>query len=121
MQKNKILIFDDDEAILKVLQLVLSTAGYDIRLSKTSHNIIEEVSSFNPDIILMDHNIPEIGGIEAIKLLRENSKFSQIPVLYISASNNIEEYKETSGANDFIKKPFDIDDLETMVSRYLNQ
>ncbi|RKE80446.1 response regulator [Epilithonimonas arachidiradicis] len=117
--KKRVMIFDDDEAILEVLQLVLSNAGYEIEVSNTSNDVLADVSAFQPDIILMDHHIPAIGGIEATRLLREHGDFGRIPVLYVSASNNIEKYKETSGADDYIKKPFDIDHLEAKIANYL--
>jgi len=115
---KRILIFDDDEAILDVLQLVLSGAGYDIVVSNTSNQVIKDVTNFLPDLILMDHHIPTIGGLEAVKLLREHDRFKNIPILYISASNEIKKYKEDSGADDYIKKPFDIEYLEEKIARY---
>jgi len=115
---NKIMIFDDDEAILDVLQLVLSGAGYDVKVSNTSNQVIAEVANFLPNLILMDHQIPSIGGTEAVKLLREHDQFQNIPVLYISASNDIKNYKEDSGVNGYIKKPFDIEYLEKKIACY---
>ncbi|WDF45319.1 response regulator [Chryseobacterium sp. KACC 21268] len=119
MAKKRILIFDDDLATLEVLQIVLVDVGYEIDISPTSHNIIERVSDFVPDLVLMDHQIPDIGGVAAIKLLRTYREFAKIPVLLVSASNQIVSLKNVSGADDYIRKPFDLGDLETLIMKYL--
>lgn len=117
--KKRVIIFDDDEAILDVLQLVLSGAGYEIRISNNSNQVIAEVGQFQPDIILMDHQLPSIGGVEAVRLLKEHNQFRNIPILYVSASIDIKQFTKDSGADDYIKKPFDIDYLEKKIARYL--
>lgn len=119
MPKKKILVFDDDEAILEVIQIILIDSGFEIEISKTSHDILERVSVFLPDLILMDYEIPDIGGVAAIKLLRGNEEFKNIPVLLISASNHIASLQNDCEAEDHIKKPFDLDELVSTINRYV--
>jgi CheY-like chemotaxis protein len=119
MNKKKILIFDDDKTLLDVLTMVFFEEGYDVEISETSHDIIERVSTFSPDLILMDNYIPEIGGTEAIKLLRTHEQFDHIPVIIISASIHIVALKNASKANDYLRKPFDLYELEQLIARYL--
>ena len=83
MDKKKILIFDDDTTLLELISIIFKDGGYEVDISQTSHNILEKVSEFHPDIILMDNWIPNIGGIEATKLLKSNEQFRNIPVLYL--------------------------------------
>lgn len=120
MHKKKILIFDDDHALLDVLSIVFSEDGYEVEISETCHDIIERVSKFSPDLILMDNYIPEIGGTEAIKLLRTYDQFNHIPVIFISASSNIVALKNASKADDFLRKPFDLYELEKLIAKYLS-
>ena len=61
--KKKILIFDDDQSILDVFKIIFAENGYEVQISQTSQDILDRVSAFFPDLILMDNWIPEIGGI----------------------------------------------------------
>lgn len=119
MPKKKILIFDDDEGIIEVIQIVLIDSGFDIEISKTTNDILKKVSVFMPDLILMDYQIPDSGGVDAIKLLKGNKEFKHIPVLLNSASNHIATLQSECKAEDYIKKPFDIDDLVSTINKYV--
>lgn len=115
---KKILIFDDDKSILEVFTIIFAENGYEVEISETSHNIIERVEAFKPNLILMDNWIPEIGGIEALKLLRNHKDYSTIPVIYISANSDIISLAKKATADDYIAKPFDLTELETKVERF---
>lgn len=119
MNKKRILIFDDDKSILDVFANIFAENGHDVAVSETSHDIIERVSDFLPDLILMDNWIPDIGGIEAIKLLKKRKEFISIPVIYISANSDISSLAKKAMANDFLAKPFDLADLEKKVNKFL--
>ena len=112
MDKKKILIFDDDTTLLELISIIFKDGGYEVDISQTSHNILEKVSEFHPDIILMDNWIPNIGGIEATKLLKSNEQFRNIPVIYVTANNDIESLAESAKADDYVAKPFDREELE---------
>lgn len=69
---DKILIFDDDKSILEVITIIFESNGYKVEISETSHDIIQKVTDYQPDLILMDNWIPNIGGVEATQLLEES-------------------------------------------------
>ncbi|MGN0002263.1 MAG: response regulator [Sphingobacterium composti] len=117
MKNKKILVFDDDRAILEIFSIVLESAGYDVEISATSHDIIEKVADVQPDLVIMDNWIPEIGGVEATKLLKNHQEFKDIPVIYCSANNDVEALAQRAGAETFLSKPFDLDELEKKVER----
>ncbi|WDF70789.1 response regulator [Sphingobacterium oryzagri] len=119
MKNKTILIFDDDVNILEVCTIILVDAGYEVKISETSHDIIEKVTETRPDAILMDNWIPEIGGIEATRLLKQHDEYKKIPVVYISANNDIHLLADKAGADAYLPKPFDIVDLENTVARVL--
>lgn len=121
MKKKKILIFDDDKSILDVFAIIFAENGYEVEISETSHDIIERVSGFLPDLILMDNWIPNIGGIKAIKLLKKYKEFTHIPILYISANSDIVSLAKKAMADDYIAKPFDLTDLERKVCKFLDR
>ncbi|WP_262151873.1 response regulator [Chryseobacterium foetidum] len=119
MNKKKILIFDDDTTILEVVTIIFEENGYDVEISETSHDILERVESFRPDLILMDNWIPNIGGVEATKKLKNHADFRSIPVIYVTANNDIAKLAKEAGADDFVAKPFNLDDIEEKVAKYL--
>ncbi|MFD1629298.1 response regulator [Pseudopedobacter beijingensis] len=119
MNKKTILIFDDDVNILELCSIVLSESGYHVEISETSHDIIEKVAKTSPDVILMDNWIPDIGGIKATQLLKNDPQFHHIPVIYFSANNDIHILAETAGADAYLSKPFDLNDLENIVSEII--
>ncbi|WP_126650524.1 response regulator [Chryseobacterium aureum] len=121
MNKKKILIFDDDAAILEVITIIFEENGYDVRISETSHDILEKVAEYHPDVILMDNWIPKIGGVEATKLLKSSEKFNHIPVIYVTANNDIAALASEAQADDYVSKPFNLDDLEEMVAKHIKE
>lgn len=119
MKNKTILVFDDDKAILEIFSIVLESAGYHVEISATSHDIIEKVANTNPDLVIMDNWIPEIGGVEATKLLKKHPDFKHIPVIYCSANNDVESLANKAGAETYLSKPFDLDELERKVEEII--
>ncbi|HMR17757.1 MAG TPA: response regulator [Sphingobacterium sp.] len=120
MNKKSILVFDDDKAILDIFSLVLEASGYQVAISSTSHDIIEKVEEVTPDVIIMDNWIPDIGGVEATRLLKSHPQFKHIPVIYCSANNDVESLASLAGAETYLPKPFDLNDLERKVAELMN-
>jgi CheY-like chemotaxis protein len=74
-----------------------------------------------PQLIMMDNWIPSIGGIRATQLLKANEEVKNIPVIYISANNDVKALSEKAGADSFIAKPFDLDELLTFADALVNK
>ncbi|MCY1501828.1 Polar-differentiation response regulator DivK [compost metagenome] len=118
MQK-KILVFDDNSDILELCTLILEDAGYNVKTSTTSNDIISQVSAYMPDLIFMDNWLPDVGGIAATQSLKNHAALMHIPVIYFSANNDVSSLAEKAGANSYITKPFDIQALEEIVEKYI--
>jgi len=112
---KKILVFEDDLAVLEVIKIVLEEVGYNVETSFLSDNILEKVESFLPDLILMDAMIPEIGGVEAVKLLRSTKLHRNTPVILMTASLEIRSLANEAGIKNYIAKPFDLEEFENLV------
>lgn len=112
---KKVFIFDDNKDILELCTLILEGAGYETKTSSTSNDIIDQVAGYQPDVILMDNWLPDVGGIEATQELKRHPVYKEIPVIYFSANNDIKALAETAGAESYLAKPFDIDQLEEIV------
>jgi DNA-binding response OmpR family regulator len=118
MKKN-ILILDDDSDILFFCSHVFESIGFEVFTSENCNNIVEKVEDTNPDIILIDNWIPDIGGIKAIKVLKKTLHLKDIPVILFSANSNLVELALEAGADSYLKKPFDLDELEKIVTDFV--
>lgn len=113
-----VLIFEDDQDILEVIKTILEPQ-FNVQTRSTTEDIFLAVKDTNPDIILMDLRIPDIGGSDATLLLKSNARTHNIPILLLSANPNIEVIAGKTGADGFIKKPFDIRKLVETIESYL--
>lgn len=116
---KKIIIFDDDEDILSVCTYVLEEQGWDVHVFTDCNQIIDKVSSVMPDVILMDNWIPDTGGIIATQALKNNGALKSIPVVYFSANSDIQLLAKQAGAEAYIAKPFDLEDMERIIDGVL--
>lgn len=122
MTKNKkVLVFDDSVDILDLCTFIFEDMGCEVRTSVTSDEIEKQVSEFDPDLIFMDNWLPNISGIQATQMLKANEDLKHIPVIYFTANSNINELAVEAGADAFIAKPFDIEQLEKIAKQYLEQ
>ena len=102
---KKILIIEDDESVRSELKELLNNAGYDALILEDYTNMLEDILSIHPDLILLDINIPYMNGETLLKTLR---KESDIPVIMVTSKNTeIDEVLSMSyGADDYITKPY---------------
>ena len=118
-EQKKVFIFDDNTDILELCTFILEDAGYEIKTSSTSNNIIDQVSAYIPDIIFMDNWLPDVGGIEATRELKAHDTLKNIPVIYFSANNDVMLLADQAGADGYLSKPFDIQELENIILKHL--
>lgn len=113
---KKILICDDDEGILELLVLVLEDEGFEVIAEQNSLNIYKLIERERPDLILLDMWMPVLSGDQILKTLKKNPETQDVPVIIISASTEGKRIADAAGANHFISKPFDVDNLVNSIS-----
>ncbi|TWR31544.1 response regulator [Mucilaginibacter pallidiroseus] len=116
---KKIILFDDDEDIISICSYILEEDGWEVHSFTDCNDVAERVSSIKPNVILMDNWIPDSGGIAATQILKNDPDLKSIPVVYFSANSDIQTLAKQAGANTYLAKPFDLDDLQQTVSAYL--
>jgi CheY-like chemotaxis protein len=117
----KVLLADESITIQKVVNLVLSEEGHEIKTATSGSDVIESLSSFAPDIILMDIKLPGEDGFAVTKKVKGNPQTAHIPVLLLSGAFDAvdESSLAGSGAEGSITKPFEAKDLLEMVGALL--
>jgi DNA-binding response OmpR family regulator len=117
---KKVLVIDDDTAILDAVEMMLRDSGYEVETSTRAGRIIEENIPNLPDLIILDMWLQDEDGKEVCIKIRKNEKTSKIPVIMISSYSNAAKGIQVCGANDFLAKPFRMEDLLQKVRKNLN-
>jgi DNA-binding NtrC family response regulator len=115
--KQCILVYEDDQDLLDLSKMILEQRNYKVETRLYCDDIISDISLVKPDLILMDLWIPEIGGENAIKLMKNHKATQHIPVILFSANVGIEDIFKRTNADGFIKKPFEIHEFIDTIER----
>ncbi len=107
-KKKRVLVVDDHPKVLRFVEIDLKLRGFEVVTTTSGKEALELVKSAEPDILLLDIVMPEMDGFEVLRQLRA---FSQLPVIAFSASHGNHDGAMRVGANDFMPKPFDADEL----------
>jgi DNA-binding response OmpR family regulator len=116
--KKKILIIEDDEDTAELLVHVMDRFNYDAVIAKNVMNVTN-ISAIAPDLIMLDHKLGHgLGGV-LCKSLKSDETTKNIPVLLVSGTHHLRHIAEQCGADNYIPKPFDLDDLEEKMAELL--
>ena len=118
---KSVLIFDDDPDILELCSLILEAKGFKTTGETTCNDVVSIIKEVEPDVILMDNWIPDLGGIQATQLIKSDPLTRHIPVIFFSANNNVENLSHAAGADYHLQKPFDIAQFENLIIQALNE
>ena len=123
MRKAKILIVDDEQDIRDGLKTRLTAEGFDVKTLNAGEKVIKTLKDYTPDLILLDISMGEMSGFEVKEQLNRNIKTGTIPVVFLTVDNTIEHQRRglKSGANDYVVKPFDMDDLIVRIDAVLTR
>ena len=118
---TSVLIVDDDQRLLKMLRRTLAYEGFDVLTATDGQEGLDQVRTHHPDIIILDWMMPEMEGIETVKVLRTED--NRTMVLMLTARDAIENRVEglESGADDYLVKPFAPEELVARVHALLRR
>lgn len=120
---KKVLLADDDMRNIFALSAVLEEAGFSIVIATNGREAINKLEEgIDIDIVLMDVMMPELDGIEATKIIRQNQKWNNLPIIAVTAKamQGDRDLCLAAGANDYISKPVDIDKLLSLIKVWLH-
>jgi len=110
---QRVLVVDDEPHIRKILQFLLTQEGFEVVLAEHGEAALERVAEATPDLILLDVMMPRMDGFSVLQHLRENVRTSWVPVIMLTAKGESSEKVRglRGGANDYLTKPFNHDEL----------
>ena len=120
---KKILIVDDEQDIVESLKFVLETADYTCYCAYNGEDGLRLAKELVPDLIILDVMMPKINGYKISRLLKFDKKYKDIPILMVTARTQEEDklIGEETGADEYITKPFEMEDVVNRVNKYLRK
>ncbi len=111
MDNKRILVVDDSETFRTLMVHILGAHGYHVATAQDGAEALARLAAFQPAVVLMDVQMPGVDGYEACRRIRNNPATRDIPVLLVSADTGAANGAIAAGADDFMGKPFGLDDL----------
>ena len=108
---KKIMICEDDPGILEMMEMVIDAHGFEVITEANSLHVLKGLEREKPDLLLMDIWMPLLSGDQVLKTIKAHTEFVGLPVIMYSASTEGRAIAQCSGADDYIAKPFNIDDM----------
>jgi len=118
--RKKILIIEDDDDILKITTTILNLSNFEVSGISGTNDIIESVKVHNPDLILTDYMLPGLSGGQIATIIKANAETSHIPVVLMSAYDKKAIAIGNFTYDAYVKKPFHIDHLVSVINRFVN-
>jgi CheY-like chemotaxis protein len=108
----KVLVVDDDPAILEICSDLLRTEGYQVAIATNGQQALDQIYAWLPSVVLMDIMMPVMDGVEACRRIKADPSTAEIPVVLMSARTNLtRQSQDLDSADALVGKPFDIDNL----------
>lgn len=117
-KKQCVLVVDDQPKVLRFVEIDLKIRGFEVVTTTSGSEALELVRSGKPDIVLLDIIMPGMHGLEVLQKLRD---FTQLPVIAFSASPGNYHDAMRVGANDFVTKPFQADEMASKIKSLLSR
>lgn len=123
MSKKKILIVEDEESLLKLESILLTSRGYEVCSVSNGRAALEALAKENPDLVLLDVMLPEVDGFEVCRQIKSNPQTRHIPVIMLTAKKGRDDmaHGESVGADWYITKPFKSAMVIETIQRFLNR
>lgn len=112
MKKNKkIVIIEDNRELLQSLAMILKLQDYQVKTLFSTENAVSRIREFDPDLLLLDLWVEPISGDELARELTEDEQLKDLPILLISAADELGKLSREVGVADYLEKPFDFSQL----------
>ncbi|MEY4915051.1 MAG: response receiver CheY associated with MCPs of class [Armatimonadota bacterium] len=122
MSSPRILVADDEPALLRLLEFVLGRRGYMIQGVTNGNAAVEVLKTESPDLVILDVMMPGLDGYEVLTFVRETPRLEGLPVVMLTARAQLDDIQRglTLGADAYLAKPFDPEELLSVVESLLS-
>jgi DNA-binding response OmpR family regulator len=123
MKKKKILLVEDEEDIADTTRITLEAEGYEVDVAKDGLEAVEKTYQAKPDLILLDIILPEMNGYQVCRVLKNDEKYKDIPIIMLTAKTpKSDKFRGIeTGADDYLTKPYDPKVLIQKVAEFLKR
>ncbi|KDE38422.1 Response regulator receiver protein in cluster with DNA polymerase III epsilon subunit [Nitrincola lacisaponensis] len=120
---TKVLVVDDEPNILLSLEFLMEQAGFNVTTAEDGETALQRINDTEPDLVLLDISLPGISGFDVLEQLRQDARFTRLPVIMLTAhGREVEREKGMAlGADDYITKPFSTQTLVQKVRTLLQE
>jgi len=119
LMKKCIYVVEDNPNIREIIEFLLIEELYEVKTCPNTNDFWLQMSKHLPDMVILDIMLPDGNGLDICNTLKRNIKTHDIPVMMMSANNHLNAVKAKCDAEDFINKPFDLNDFVNRVDKYL--
>jgi DNA-binding response OmpR family regulator len=121
MKKGRVLLVDDEPHILTALEFLVETAGYQVRKAAEGEEALRLAADFLPDIIVLDVMMPGMDGFELARHIRQMPELEDARIVFLTAKGTVQDRAQgySSGGEVYLTKPFDNDQLLTIINEVL--
>jgi len=108
MKKNKILVVEDEESLLKLESILFTSKGYAVTGARDGKSALEAIALERPDLVVLDIMLPDLDGFEICRAIKENPETRTLPVIMLTAKKSSQDLERgrLAGADAYITKPF---------------
>ncbi len=123
MSPKKILVVDDEVDLVETVRFPLELEGYDVLVSYNGEDALNQARKEKPDLIVLDLILPKLDGYKVCRLLKFDERYKHIPILMLTAKTQEKDRAlgMETGADEYITKPFEMDNLIKKVKAYLSK
>lgn len=114
---KKLLLVEDNEDILEALEIAFESSGYAVTSVNDGKKAYESIESFRPDVVVLDMLLSGVNGLTLCNSIKMNDETKNTPVIMISAHPGAKELALAAGADQFVAKPFELDNLVALVDK----
>lgn len=117
---TKVILIEDDATMLSLLETLLEIEGFEVKKIENYASVVEDTKAVNPDVVLMDVHLRDVNGLEILKSMRADPAFDEVRII-MSSGMDYSSRSMSSGADDFLLKPYMPDELITKIQQLVGR
>jgi DNA-binding response OmpR family regulator len=118
---KKVMILEDDEATAELIKFYLKEEGFQVAISSKGEGFVDMVAEYQPDLITLDIMLPDTDGFTIFRILQQDERTRDIPVIFVTVAEGEKEKGIKMGASGYVVKPFKEDELKESIKAILGK